>query len=132
MTKSARQTSDMSLTLPSGQKQLRWAAGSILALLIGSWVISFVIAMKYNYVARVEEPFALFDQLYDKPWLRIGPYLVGMGTGYFLFKTECKVAISRKTALLGWTLSVLCLLCLVYGMGKNGLVVPASAFYVST
>lgn len=38
--------------------------------------------MKWEYVARVEEPFALFDQMYDKPWLRIGPYLIGNGLFY--------------------------------------------------
>lgn len=115
----------------SGQRQLRWAAGTLLTLLVSSWVISFVIAMKYNYVARVEEPFALFEQLYDKPWLRIGPYLVGMATGYFLYKTDCTISVSRKMALLGWCVSILTLFGLVYGIGRGGLRIPASALYVS-
>lgn len=87
--------------------------------------------MKYNYVARVEEPFALFDELYDKPWLRIGPYLVGMITGYFLFKKDCKIHMNIFGVIFGWIVSLLCLGSLVYGLGREGLVVPASAFYVS-
>lgn len=87
--------------------------------------------MKYNYVARVEEPFALFDQLYDKPWLRIGPYLVGMIAGYFLYRVNCCLRMNPFVVTLGWVLSLSCLASLVYGLGREGLVVPASAFYVS-
>lgn len=88
--------------------------------------------MKYNYVARVEEPFALFDQLYDKPWLRIGPYLVGMITGYLMFKKDCRIRMNPLVVIVGWILSLACLGSLVYGLGRDGLVVPASAFYVSS
>lgn len=87
--------------------------------------------MKYNYVARVEEPFALFDQLYDKPWLRIGPYLVGMICGYFLYRKNCALHMNPLIVTVGWILSLLCLGSLVYGLGREGLVIPTSAFYVS-
>ncbi|CAG9863934.1 unnamed protein product [Phyllotreta striolata] len=106
--------------------------GLIIALLMGaSWVTTFVVAMKWEYVARVEEPFALFDQLYDKPWLRIGPYLVGICAGYFLFKMDSKIKMSRGTNALGWFLALGCLSVLVYGLGRNGLTVPTSAFYAA-
>lgn len=114
-----------------GEKHLRWAAVAIGVFLFTSWTTTFIIAMKHNYVARVEEPFALFDQLYDKPWLRIGPYLVGMIAGYFLFKKNCNVRMNAFVVVFGWTLSLACLASLVYGLGREGLVVPASAFYVS-
>lgn len=109
---------------------MRWASAAVAVFLFTSWVTTFVIAMKFNYVARVEEPFALFDQLYDKPWLRIGPYLVGMMAGYYLFKINCQVKMTPLTVFAGWTLSLICLASLVYGLGRDGLVVPASAFYV--
>lgn len=99
--------------------------------MVASWITSFTIAMKYEYVARVEEPFALFDQLYDKPWLRIGPYLVGMLAGYGLFYIDSKMKLSPTVVVVGWTLSLTCLGSLVYGLGRDGLVVPASAFYVN-
>ena len=106
------------------------AAGTIFFFLLTSWVTTFIIAMKYNYVARVEEPFALFDQLYDKPWLRIGPYLVGIITGYFLFRISNPLKLPLPLVTLGWILSLLVLLSLVYGLGHTGLVTPLSAFYV--
>lgn len=99
--------------------------------MVASWVITFVIAMKYEYTIRVEEPFALFDQLYDKPWMRIGPYFIGMIAGYFMFRVKCKVTLPMVVVILGWVLSLGCLASLVYGVGRQGLVVPTSAFYVS-
>lgn len=87
--------------------------------------------MKYNYVARIEEPFALFDELYDKPWLRVGPYLVGMATGYILLRLEGKLLLPKIVVCLFWLLSVSCMLSLIYGLGREGLVIPVSAFYVS-
>lgn len=110
---------------------MKCTAAAIGVFLFLSWATTFVIAMKYNYVARVEEPFALFDQLYDKPWLRIGPYLVGMIAGYLMFKKECKIRMNAFVVTVGWILSLACLGSLVYGLGRDGLVVPASAFYVS-
>ncbi|KAK9881174.1 hypothetical protein WA026_014522 [Henosepilachna vigintioctopunctata] len=112
-------------------RHLKVAAVLTGVFLVTSWISTFVIAMKYNYVARVEEPFALFDQLYDKPWMRIGPYLVGMVIGYYLFKVDCKIKINRLLVAIGWILSLVCLAGLVYGLGREGLVIPASAFYAS-
>lgn len=99
--------------------------------MVTSWIITFLIAMKFDYTVRVEEPFALFDQLYDKPWMRIGPYFIGMMTGYFLFKVDGKVQIRIPMVILGWILSLGCLTSLVYGVGRQGLQIPVSAIYVS-
>lgn len=82
-------------------------------------------------MARIEEPFALFNELYDKPWLRIGPYLIGMMTGYLIIKIEKTLIIPKVIVVIAWILSLSCLLSLVYGLGKDGLVLPVSAFYVS-
>lgn len=114
-----------------GPKQVKFSAIVIAVLMLSSWIASFTIAMKWNYIARVEEPFALFDQLYDKPWLRIGPYLIGIMAGYLLFRVDCKISMSPFVLVIGWVSSLVCLTSLVYGLGRDGLVVPASAFYVS-
>lgn len=87
--------------------------------------------MQYNYVARVEEPFALFDQLYDKPWLRITPYLVGMSTGYVIFRVDGKIKLSPYTVISGWIIAITFVLSLVYGLGRGALTTPLSAVYVS-
>ena len=36
-----------------------------------------------------------FEEIYFKPYCRIGPYVVGFFTGYILYKTECKIKIPK-------------------------------------
>ena len=36
-----------------------------------------------------------FNNLYDKPWARIGPYVIGFFAGYVLYITNCKLRIPR-------------------------------------
>nr|CAH7721180.1 unnamed protein product [Callosobruchus chinensis] len=114
-----------------GPSHLKFVSIACGTLMLTSWVTTFVIAMKFDYVVRVEEPFALFDQLYDKPWLRIGPYLVGISMGYLLFRKDCKIPMPPIVAVIGWTLSLACLASLVYGVGREGLTIPTSAFYAA-
>lgn len=35
-----------------------------------------------------EEQIADFNSVYDQPWVRIAPFLLGMCLGYILFKTN--------------------------------------------
>ncbi|XP_012061974.1 PREDICTED: nose resistant to fluoxetine protein 6-like, partial [Atta cephalotes] len=62
-------------------------------LIVSSWFTTFSIAYSNDYIARIQEPFALFDELYDKPWLRAGPYFIGTISGYILFKTKCQLKL---------------------------------------
>ena len=36
---------------------------------------------------------------YMKPYNRMGPYIVGMLAGYFLYHTDCKLRINKVAAL---------------------------------
>ena len=36
-----------------------------------------------------------FDQYYQKPYCRMGPYLVGMYTGFLLYRMKCKCNINK-------------------------------------
>lgn len=114
-----------------GPRLFKLASFTIIVFLVSSWITTFTIAMQYNYQARIEEPFALFDQLYDKPWMRVGPYLVGMITGWLLFKLDCKMKINKIVAITCWIGCIAIFISLVYGLGRDGLTVPLSAFYVS-
>lgn len=46
----------------------------------------------------IDDPLALFDKIYDKPWTRLGPYFVGMAIGWILFKTECKIKMNTVSS----------------------------------
>ncbi|XP_025154476.1 uncharacterized protein LOC105186838 isoform X2 [Harpegnathos saltator] len=74
-------------------KYFKTAIGIVSLLIASSWFTTFSIAYSNDYIARIQEPFALFDELYDKPWLRAGPYFIGTITGYILFKTKCQLKL---------------------------------------
>jgi len=46
----------------------------------------------------MDDPLALFDKIYSKPWTRLGPYLVGMMVGWILYKMDCKIKMSKVSA----------------------------------
>ena len=73
------------------------ATFATIALLLSSWLTTGYIALTNNHMPSLDDPLALFDKIYDKPWTRLGPYLIGMSIGYFLFKTDCKVKMSKVT-----------------------------------
>ncbi|XP_075227242.1 nose resistant to fluoxetine protein 6-like [Lycorma delicatula] len=112
-------------------KHFKIAAGALCLFLASSWITTGLVAVHYEYKVRIEEPFALFDELYDKPWTRVGPYLVGMFSGWFLFKTNNVIHISKFTTLAGWLLSLLTLSGLVYGVLGTNMGIISSAFYVA-
>ncbi|XP_011493827.1 PREDICTED: nose resistant to fluoxetine protein 6-like [Ceratosolen solmsi marchali] len=112
-------------------RHFRAVVGAVLLLMVSSWFTTFSIAYRNDYVARIQEPFALFDELYDKPWLRAGPYFIGTMTGYVLFKTNCSIKISLLFRTIGWIGSSLIMCSLVYGLYPENLSVTVSSVYAS-
>ncbi|KAL6448102.1 hypothetical protein ACFW04_000260 [Cataglyphis niger] len=107
------------------------AAFALVSLLISSWATTGYVALVNNHMPSSDDPLALFDKIYDKPWTRLGPYLIGMSVGYFLFKTDCKVKMSKTTIVVGWLLSSACLLSLLYGLYEAELTPATAAAYSS-
>ncbi|XP_078045427.1 nose resistant to fluoxetine protein 6 [Augochlora pura] len=110
---------------------LKVVAGVVLFLLVSSWFTTFLVAYSNDYVARIQEPFALFDELYDKPWMRAGPYFVGIITGYILFKTKCKLKLPLAARAIGWLISSGVMFSLVYGLYPGNLTVTVSSVYAA-
>ncbi|XP_052790477.1 nose resistant to fluoxetine protein 6-like [Mya arenaria] len=57
-----------------------------------------------------------YDLLYIKPWCRVGPYAVGIFTGYVLYRTECKVKIPKVWNMFGWAIATAVALAILYGL----------------
>ena len=121
--------------------------------------MNFLKSIDEFFCFRIQEPFALFDELYDKPWLRAGPYFVGTITGWLLFKTNCKLhtPVVRLFILLlklwrvfclrwlttfdwrwfqwlkviGWLLSAGIMFSVVYGLYPGDLTVTVSSVYAA-
>ncbi|XKL67399.1 hypothetical protein PGB90_002890 [Kerria lacca] len=112
-------------------RYFRLSAMMLFLSLVISWAVTISISLYYDYRAKIDDPFLLFDELYDKPWTRLGPYLIGMFAGWFIFKTKCKLNVSKITVIIGWFLSIFTLLALVYGLHLYPLAAVGSALYVS-
>ncbi|CAG9783363.1 unnamed protein product [Diatraea saccharalis] len=82
-----------------------------------------------EHVPNSEDPFTQFDKIYDKPWTRLGPYLVGMATGWILFKTNLKIRMNKIWVCIGWTVCTATLLFLIFGLYQTELGVAAAAIY---
>ncbi|EFA05306.2 nose resistant to fluoxetine protein 6 [Tribolium castaneum] len=101
----------------------------LLIFMVSSWITTGYIAYSNSHMPGSDDPLALFDKIYDKPWTRLGPYLIGMCVGWFLFKKNCQLTMSKLAVVSGWTAAIACLLSLVYGLYEANLSPLAGAAY---
>lgn len=64
-------------------------------LFVSSLFTTGYVSWSNDHIPNSEDPFTQFDKVYEKPWTRLGPYLVGMLTGWILFKTNLKIRMTR-------------------------------------
>ncbi|RUS88830.1 hypothetical protein EGW08_003375 [Elysia chlorotica] len=92
-------------------------------LTVGSAIAAGVLSAKYDLQSNFDllrpADGDYFNVYYVKPYCRIGPYLVGMITGYILYRTECKVYMSKMAVLVGWAFAWAVGLAVVYGLFEN-------------
>ncbi|XP_062560409.1 uncharacterized protein LOC134224821 isoform X3 [Armigeres subalbatus] len=119
------------IILTISSRYMKTSAFLLVLLMVCSWATSIFLSIHFNYTYKVAEPFESFDVLYDKPWQRITPYIIGMLTGYILHfkKTPPKVPVAINLIL--WAFSLLILFGLVFGVWDGTLSVPMTALYVS-
>ncbi|XP_068911738.1 nose resistant to fluoxetine protein 6 [Tenebrio molitor] len=101
----------------------------LLIFMVSSWITTGYIAYSNSHMPGSDDPLALFDKIYDKPWTRLGPYLIGMCVGWFLFKKNCQLTMSKLTVIAGWTAAIASLLSLVYGLYDVNLSPATGAAY---
>ncbi|XP_015113918.1 nose resistant to fluoxetine protein 6 [Diachasma alloeum] len=105
------------------------AAGIFVATLFTSSLISGYVAYIYDYVPTLDEQWNTFEIFYDPPWMRIGPYLVGIATAYLLSRMENKLNVGRKTLWLLWICGSSCSLLVLFGLyDRTVSVVPVSVY----
>lgn len=75
-------------------------------------------------------------EIYDRPWARIGPYVIGIFSGYLLYLKDCKVQMPKIVSVLGWAIATILAMLILYGLytedGKPFLSVEVSALYNAT
>lgn len=88
--------------------------GIISFLMLAQVITCAVIMKEKDYVGLLSPGF--FNQIYVKPYTRIGSYLVGMMYGYLLFKTKGKVVINRSIVAMLWLFATICAIAILYGL----------------
>ena len=49
----------------------------VFGFLLASWIVSALVSINMNYVFKVSAPLESFGFLYDQPYTRLGPYVMG-------------------------------------------------------
>jgi len=47
------------------------------------------------YYHRISELYNVINVLYTPPWIRIGPYIIGMSTAYILMRLNYKLTLKK-------------------------------------
>nr|XP_050859870.1 nose resistant to fluoxetine protein 6-like isoform X1 [Vespula vulgaris]XP_050859871.1 nose resistant to fluoxetine protein 6-like isoform X1 [Vespula vulgaris]XP_050859872.1 nose resistant to fluoxetine protein 6-like isoform X1 [Vespula vulgaris]XP_050859873.1 nose resistant to fluoxetine protein 6-like isoform X1 [Vespula vulgaris]XP_050859874.1 nose resistant to fluoxetine protein 6-like isoform X1 [Vespula vulgaris]XP_050859875.1 nose resistant to fluoxetine protein 6-like isoform X1 len=100
-------------------------------LFITSTIVTGYISYIYDYVPTMDQQYHLLDILYDPPWTRIGPYIVGMVTGYIVIKLNNELQWKKKTIILFWILGSACNVLVLFGLWKRSISTISAAFYVA-
>ncbi|XP_015114800.1 nose resistant to fluoxetine protein 6 [Diachasma alloeum] len=98
------------------RKYLYTSVGISVIIILSSLTITGYTVYTTEYVPTIEELFHSLTGVYALPWLRIGPYMVGLGTSYLVLKMKNKVNLNKKTVWLLWTLGAACNIVAVFGL----------------
>ncbi|XP_063424815.1 nose resistant to fluoxetine protein 6-like [Mytilus trossulus] len=60
-----------------------------------------------------------FNQYYQRPYTRIGPYLVGMFCGFLLYQTKCRCKINKYLNLVLWAVFTAIASAALYGVYRD-------------
>ncbi|XP_011298499.1 nose resistant to fluoxetine protein 6-like [Fopius arisanus] len=106
--------------------------GIFLTLFIGTTITSGVIAYTNEYAPTLDEQLNTLDKFYDPPWMRMGPYLVGLATAYILVVTlRRRLHVKRTTLWLLWGLGISCSVLSLFGLWKRKITLVPTSFYMA-
>ncbi|XP_052094567.1 O-acyltransferase like protein-like isoform X5 [Mytilus californianus] len=93
-------------------------AGTIVTLVlwVGTAISTAVISVQKDLRVNPFSGGDYFDAYYQMPYCRIGPYLVGMYTGYILYTTKCKCKINKFVNITIWAVFAASALAVLYGV----------------
>lgn len=77
MSKSSTQSAPIETIDVTLCRYFKAVAVTLVVFLVSSWSIAGIISLQHQYTHKVALPFESFDFLYDKPWQRVGAFIVG-------------------------------------------------------
>ncbi|KAL1466228.1 hypothetical protein MTO96_026800 [Rhipicephalus appendiculatus] len=122
-------------------RQPRLGLLMIIAVLMGTGIFTAAYTAIYDlpaapYMSSITSTEKMNDfmgYVYIKPYCRIGPFLVGMGTGYVLHRTQGSIIIRKRYRWLGWMSCAGVMLGVLYAMwpANTGQYAPSRAWAAS-
>ncbi|GFU02341.1 nose resistant to fluoxetine protein 6 [Nephila pilipes] len=119
---------------------------SILAsILIATWTTTGILSYTYDLIpmfvgvtqtkdfdAYATKMWDSFDLIYDKPYCRIAPYIIGVFLGFILHKlNKRRNFMTWMQQILGWTIAAFCSLSVVFGLYHVKMSKTTALFYNS-
>ncbi|CAL7945233.1 unnamed protein product [Xylocopa violacea] len=99
--------------------------------IVGSIVANGCITYSLNYTPTFDQSHVLLTYLYIQPWLRISPYLTGMGTYLLLEKWNYKLNLSKITVIAIWCIVFSMHSMIIFSVAKDSITLDYSIFYVA-
>lgn len=107
------------------------AAGLIITGVLINIVAGTYTSYSIGYIPTMDNQLAFLDKLYDLPWLRSGPYFIGVIAGYILkVRLQDKLVLKKRTRILLWIIFPLINIWIVFTLYTRQLSVGYSAFYM--
>ncbi|XP_047103519.1 nose resistant to fluoxetine protein 6-like [Schistocerca piceifrons] len=101
------------------------------SLIVASSAVTFYSSYINSYIPVLDQQFAMLSTLYDPPWTRIGPHLVGVATGYIVIYLKGKLILKKRTLLMAWLLGSTFNVITLFGLYNRNIPVTAAALYVA-
>ncbi|XP_018404669.1 PREDICTED: nose resistant to fluoxetine protein 6 [Cyphomyrmex costatus] len=101
-------------------------------LLIGSIILTGYLSYIYEYIPTLDEQYRFLDVLYYPPWVRIGPYIIGMIVGYIITRLKKNVVMKKRTVILYWIIGGACNIFVLFGLYKKQISLLSSAIYTAS
>ncbi|XP_046986149.1 uncharacterized protein LOC124556202 [Schistocerca americana] len=101
------------------------------SLIVASSAVTFYSSYINSYIPVLDQQFAMLSTLYDPPWTRIGPHLVGVATGYIVIYLKGKLILKKRTLLMAWLLGSTFNVITLFGLYNRNIPVIAAALYVA-
>ncbi|KAJ8921442.1 hypothetical protein NQ315_003060 [Exocentrus adspersus] len=103
----------------------------LVTLILGSVIATAWKSYSIKYIPTMDEQLTQLDAIYDLPWNRIGPYLVGVITAYILVvKLQNKLVLRKGTLVVLWIIFPLLNLWILFTLYTRQVSVEFSAVYM--
>ncbi|XP_044257977.1 nose resistant to fluoxetine protein 6-like isoform X2 [Tribolium madens] len=107
------------------------SAALTVLLIIGNVLATTYKSYTIRYIPTMDEQLTELDAIYDLPWNRIGPYLIGVITAYiYVIKLKQKLILKERTRIMLWILFPLLNLWILFTLYTRNLSVEFSAIYM--